>query len=219
MSLVQKHKVVSETKIFDPRDPATGSAGDELLDSSVVHRDGRWWLFLAGQAQAQGAPDIFSASLPEGAPLSVNGWKLTRDASKALIPLASRKSSAAWDANGGRHCPSYVRGFDPQRNAWVERIYYAGGAENVWGPYTIGYLEWDGASWVDQPAPAFVANEDWEHSSVYEPNVIYADGKWKMWYVAGSNQEDYLVQGFSESADGRTNWTKHRVFILAEEKV
>ena len=54
----------------------------------------------------------------------------------------------------------------------------------------------------------FFANEDWEHGSVYEPNVVYADGKWKMWYVAGSNVEDYLVKGFAESADGRTNWTR-----------
>lgn len=29
-----------------------------------------------------------------------------------------------------------------------------------------------------------------EHSSVYEPNLVYHDGKWKMSYVAGSNRED-----------------------------
>jgi len=72
---------------------------------------------------------------------------------------------------------------------------------------------------VDQSSPVFVANEDWEHGSVYEPNLIYHDGKWKMWYVAGSNQEDYLIQGYSESVDGRTNWTKHQIFFPAEEKV
>jgi hypothetical protein len=38
-------------------------------------------------------------------------------------------------------------------------------------------------------------------------------------YVAGSNQEDYIVHGFSESADGRTNWTKHSVVFPAEDKV
>ncbi|MGH9581949.1 MAG: hypothetical protein ACRD4O_03305, partial [Bryobacteraceae bacterium] len=115
--------------------------------------------------------------------------------------------------------PSYVKGWDPQRSTWVERIYYAGGAEHVWGPYTIGYLEWDGGKWVDQPAPTFVAEEDWEHGSVYEPNLIYADGKWKMWYAAGSNQEYYVVQGFAESADGRTNWTKHKLFAPTEDKI
>jgi hypothetical protein len=136
-----------------------------------------------------------------------------------IADLAGHEHSKAWDLIGGRHCPSYVRGFDPQRKTWVERIYYAGGAKQVWGPYTIGYLEWDGSKWVDQSDPVFLANEAWEHGSVYEPNLIYHDGKWKMWYVAGSNQEDYLVHGYSESADGRTGWSKHEVFFPAEEKV
>ena len=86
----------------------------------------------------------------------------------------------------------------------MERIYYAGAAENLWGPYTIGFLQWNGETWIDQPEPCFVANEDWEHGSVYEPNLIYHDGKWKMWYVAGSNQADYLVHGYAESEDGST---------------
>ena len=115
--------------------------------------------------------------------------------------------------------PSYVKGWDPQRGEWVERIYYAGGAENFWGPYTIGYLEWDGVRWVDQAALVVVATEDWEHGSVYEPNLIYADAKWKMWFVAGSNRENYLVHGFTESADGRSNWSPHKIFFPAEEKV
>ncbi len=112
-----------------------------------------------------------------------------------------------------------MHGWDPDRQAWFERIYYAGGAKQVWGPYTIGYLEWDGARWVDQPAPVFHAEEDWEHGSVYEPNLLYADGRWKMWYVAGSNQEDYLVHGFAESPNGRTDWTKHRIFAPPELKL
>jgi len=112
-----------------------------------------------------------------------------------IADLADHEASNAWDLKGGRHCPSYVKGWDPTRRAEVERIYYAGGAANVWGPYTIGYLEWNGTKWVDQSAPVFVANEEWEHGSVYEPNLIYNDGKWKMWYVAGSNQEDYFCPG------------------------
>ena len=69
---------------------------------------------------------------------------------------------------------------------------------------TIGFLQWDGGQWVDQADPAFVANEEWEHGSVYEPNLVYHEGRWKMWYVAGSNHEDYLVHGYAESQDGRT---------------
>jgi hypothetical protein len=101
----------------------------------------------------------------------------------------------------------------------VERIYYAGAAENLWGPYTIGYLQWDGENSIDQPEPVFVANEDWEHGSVYEPNLLYHDGKWKMWYVAGSNQEDHVVQGYAESQDGATGWSKHSVFAPWEMKM
>jgi predicted GH43/DUF377 family glycosyl hydrolase len=63
---------------------------------------------------------------------------------------------------------------------------------------------WDGEKWRAQPEPVFIAHEEWEHGSVYEPNLIYHDGKWKMWYVAGSNQEDYLVHGYAESEDGST---------------
>ena len=148
------------------------------------------------------------------------GWQLTpRADDPAKIALLPRDRSKTWDGKGGRHCPSWVRGFDPHSNRWVERIYYANSAGNLWGPYTIAYLEWDGQHWADQPEPAFAANEEWEHGSVYEPNLVYADGKWKMWYVAGSNFEDYLVHGYAESADGRTGWTQHQIFAPPEEKL
>jgi hypothetical protein len=209
-----------ETKLFDPADwPA--SLGDvvEITDASVAKRNDQWWMFLAGQAGGYGATQLFSASLPPGAPLSATGWQLTLDPAdaKGLAPLAD--FSGEWDLNGGRHCPSYVRGLDPRSGRWVERIYYAGSAQELWGPYAIGYLEWDGSRWVDQASAAFVAKEEWERGSVYEPNLIYADGKWKMWYVAGSNHEDYLVHGYAESADGIGDWSDHRIFAVAEEKI
>jgi hypothetical protein len=40
-----------------------------------------------------------------------------------------------------------------------------------------------------------------------------------MWYVAGSNQEDYLVHGYAESADGRTGWTARKIFAPQEPKL
>jgi hypothetical protein len=211
-----------ETKIFDPADgfaPLTDAV--EITDATVAKRGDRWWMYVAGEARGYEGIQLFSASLPAGSPLSSQGWKLTPDSHDParIALLAGHESSKEWDLKGGRHCPAYVRGWDSEREVWVERIYYAGGAVNLWGPYTIGYLEWDGSQWVDQREPVFLSEEAWEHGSVYEPNVIYADGKWKMWYVAGSNVEDYLVQGFAESADGRTNWSKHKVFIPAEEKV
>jgi hypothetical protein len=215
-------RIGKATKIFDPVDgyaPLT----DPLIvtDSTVAKRGNRWWMFLAGKVNGREGIQLFSAVLPEDAPLAATGWTLIPDRDRAdrAAMLAGQETSKAWDLKGGRHCPSYVKGWDPDREAWVERIYYAGGADSLWGPYTIGYLEWDGTRWVEQPSPVFVANEPWERGSVYEPNLIYADGKWKLWYVAGSNQEDYLVQGFAESSDGRSDWTKHQVFFTAEEKV
>jgi len=176
-------------------------------------------MYLAGQAAGYGAPQIYSASLAPGAAVSAMDWTPTRDAGGALIPVAGGNRSALWDAGGGRHCPSYVKGWEPRECKWVERIYYAGAAEHIWGPYTIGYLEWDGDRWVDQSGPAFIPNEEWEHGSVYEPNLIYHEGKWKMWYVAGSNHEDYLVHGYAESEDGRSGWSKHTIFAPPEMKM
>ncbi len=219
MSEQQKPKVIGEVKIFDPKDASTGSQGADLLDATVCRRGEQWWMYLAGQAGGYGATELFSASLPPGAPLAATGWKLSRDSGGALASLAANTLSRPWDGNGGRHCPSYVAGIDPHTGRQVERIYYAGAADNLWGPYTIGFLEWNGRQWIDQAEPVFAANEDWEHGSVYEPNLIYHDGKWKMWYVAGANQENYLVHGYSESVDGRTGWTPHTIFAPAEMKM
>jgi hypothetical protein len=220
--LQRKRASGKETKIFDPADgyaPLTDPMS--ITDCTVAKRGNRWWMYMGGRVKGRAGINLFSASLPEGAPLSASGWSVTPDHNDRtkIGHLAGQEISTAWDLRGGRHSPSYIKGWDPQRREWLERIYYAGGAGNFQGPYTIGYLEWDGSKWLDQPAPAFVANEDWEHGSVYEPNLIYHNGKWKMWYVAGSNQEDYLVQGYAESTDGRSNWTKHQIFFPAEEKV
>ena len=216
-----RRKQLSETefKVFDPRDLGTGSGGAELADPCVVSRGDQFWLYLAGQGHGHGATDLYSASLFPETSLSSQRWTLTRDHAGQLAPLAGHDLSFGWDGKGGRHCPSYVRGWDSAKGAWVERIYYAGGAENLWGPYTIGFLEWNGEEWTDQAEPAFVANEGWERGSVYEPNLVYHDGKWKMWYVAGSNHEDYLVQGYAESEDGRTGWSKHEMFAPPEMKM
>lgn len=208
-----------EWKIFDPRDFSTESPGVELLDATVVHRTGRWCMFLAGQPEGYGPTDIYSACLPVGTPLAPTRWIPSRDSGGQLIPVAGRTFSHPWDGDGGRHCPSYVKGWNPHKHCWTERIYYAGAAGNLWGPYAIGYLEWDGTQWVDQAQPAFVAKEDWEHGSVYEPNLVYHGGKWRMWYVAGSNQENYLVHGYSESEDGLTGWSEHTIFAPPEMKM
>lgn len=217
-----RFRMAAKTKIFDPADgfnPLTDVGN--VTDCTLARRGRQWWMFLAGTVIGRPGTHLFSASLSEHAPLAAAGWTLTPASSNPskIALLAGTGASSRWDLKGGRHCPSYVKGWDPDRGAWVERIYYAGGAEQVWGPYTIGYIEWDGSRWIDQPSPVFTAEEPWERGSVYEPNLVYAEDKWKLWYVAGSNQEDYLVHGFSESPDGRTNWTNHKIFAPPELKL
>jgi hypothetical protein len=72
---------------------------------------------------------------------------------------------------------------------------------------------------LGQSAPAFLANEPWERGSVFEPNVLFHDGKWKLWYVAGSVRDDHLVHGYAESEDGISGWTKHEVFAPREMRM
>jgi hypothetical protein len=106
MASLKKCLSGTEVKIFDPRDPSTGSGGAEVLDPTIVKRSDQWWMYLAGQAHGYGATEIYSASLPPKAPLSAAGWKLTRDAAGELEPVAGPSLSGRWDSKGGRHCPS-----------------------------------------------------------------------------------------------------------------
>jgi hypothetical protein len=125
-----------EIKIFDPADgfaPFTDPI--ELTDSTVAKRRDRWWMYLAGEVSGHEGIQLFSASLLAGAPLASRGWMLTPDGDDPthVAVLAGHESNKAWDLKGGRHCPAYVRGWDPERGALVERIYYAGGAADLWG--------------------------------------------------------------------------------------
>jgi hypothetical protein len=213
---------VRHTRIFDAGQ-GYGPVTDLITftDASVARRADRWQMLAGGRDKTTGEINLLSASLPPGSPLSATGWQITADPGHPERPaiLAGKTLSHPWDGKGGRHCPSYATGYDPGTGRWVERIYYAGAAQHYAGPYSIGYVEWDGTRWADQSRPVFTATEDWEHGSVYEPNLIYHDSKWKMWYVAGANEDDYLVHGYAESPDGRTGWSEHKIFAPAEQKM
>src|SRR6267142_5227110 len=69
-----------ETKIFDPADgfaPLT----DLLIvtDATLAKRGNRWWMYLAGRAMNRVSIQLFSAAMPEGAPLAATGWTLTTE--------------------------------------------------------------------------------------------------------------------------------------------
>jgi hypothetical protein len=212
----------TKVKLFDPKDGFGAIKSIRVFtDASVVKRGHQWWMIGGGFDVRKGNIVLLSASLPVGAPLSATGWSITTDpgdptAALELVPPAAKGS---WDGVGGLHCPSYVRGWDPSAGDWRERIYYAGSSTSFAGPYSIGYLEWNGSHWTRHgDSPVFTATEPWEIPTVAEPNVIYYDGKWRMWYLAGPDKANQFLQGYAESIDGKTNWTK-QVYWAGEQNV
>ena len=88
-----------ETKIFDPADGFASLTDTFILtDSSVVKRSNRWWMYLAGRAMNRESIELFSASLPEGAPLAATGWSPTArsDDRTKIADLAGHQDSKAW---------------------------------------------------------------------------------------------------------------------------
>src|SRR5262245_16182877 len=63
-----------ETKIFDPAD-GYGPLTDPLsiTDCTVTKRGNRWWMYMGSRVRAKPSIYLFSASLPEGAPLAATG--------------------------------------------------------------------------------------------------------------------------------------------------
>jgi hypothetical protein len=223
-------------KVFDATD-GTGFGKvtnlDTFADATIVRRGDRWFMYAAGSTPETGRISLWSASLPKGAPLSATGWQIETvpgDPTRAML-LAPDAADAEWDGLGGRHCPSYVKGWDPAKNGgrggWEERIYYAGSTPSPGGPYSIGYIAFDGQKWVVPPAgqPVFQASAPWESNSgryagVYEPNLVYQGGKWRMWYVAGPpNANGQMPHGYAESVDGRTNWQRRKIYWPPEMDV
>lgn len=105
-----------------------------------------------------------------------------------------------------------------------ERIYYTGRATSKqYGPesrYAIGVLERRGDEWVRRDAPVIVGDE--HRPSALEPFVVYAEGRYRMWYLANPHeigpgeQPDYELR-CTESQDGITDWTPPSVFADASE--
>lgn len=224
----------SKVKVFDSADNTGFGAVTSIqnfADVTLVRRDRRWHMIAASSDQVSGRIELFSATLPQGAPLSATGWRIDTvpgdpTTAKRLLPLSPE---GAWDSLGGRHCPSYVRGWDPSlrrgRGGWEERIYYAGATERPYGPFAIGYARWDGEQWVPGPdQPVLTATEPWESpvgafGGVFEPNLVYDRGKWRAWYAAGPPDDDgHMPHGYAESVDGRTGWRK-KVYWPSEREI
>ncbi|QBD75560.1 hypothetical protein EPA93_05895 [Ktedonosporobacter rubrisoli] len=216
---------MEKIKLFDT-ETGEGMGGITNLTTiglgSIVKRNNQWEIFLGGREKHSKIIHTFSATLPPDESLSSTNWTIQSFPQDPTVaePLAASPAPTAWDATGF-HCPSYVRGWDPTllqgAGAWQERIYYASCREwNMAGPYAIGFLEWDGVKWKRYGEPVLQASEPWEFSSVQEPNVIYYEGKWRMWYCAGPNEAQHYLLGYAESEDGKSAWKNRKIFFSAD---
>ncbi|MBP2338051.1 hypothetical protein JOF41_004229 [Saccharothrix coeruleofusca] len=179
-------------------------------DVTLMRREDRWWMIM-GELADPAVPriDLRAAHLLRGATADRTEWTIVGQ-------CAAPAPADGWDATG-YHCVSYVRGRSGGR--WVERLYYASSAAwtDITGPYSIGFLEWDGSQWVRHPEPVFTATEPWERGTVAEPNLLHHDGRWLLWYCAGLSTDGTQVIGFAESPDGVTGWTGRRIFAADGE--
>lgn len=60
-------------------------------------------------------------------------------------------------------------------------------------------------AWTQHLGPVLTATQPWEQQEVQEPSVVYAGGRYRMWYT-GANEARCMI-GYAESTDGLT-WTK-----------
>ncbi|WP_405058538.1 hypothetical protein OG474_38220 [Kribbella sp. NBC_01505] len=104
-----------------------------------------------------------------------------------------------------------------------ERMYYTGRATaRQFGPrsrYSIGVLERQGDAWVRRDAPIITGDE--HRPSVLEPVVVYANGRYRMWYQANPHEigpgdlPDNELR-YAESANG-VDWSKPTTFAGPNE--
>jgi predicted GH43/DUF377 family glycosyl hydrolase len=82
--------------------------------------------------------------------------------------------------------------------------YIAGGYPN--GDTYIGLAtSTDGINFTKEPSPIIVPTYSWEGTNIYRANVIYENGKFRMYYLV---YDSYRYIGYAESTDGKT-WTKN----------
>lgn len=189
-------------------------------DPNVHWIDDRWWMFLGGfQPTFRNA--IFAAALAPGEQLSESmRWQIRTEPNRPrraapLVPLSRR---GQWDRYG-MHEPCYVEGAARGDGGPVRRIYYTGRAarkvvDNE-SPYSIGMLELTPVGWQRYPTPVLTGDE--RYPSALGPKVIYAEGRWRMWFRAttaepGRGQQPVAAICYTESLDGVTGWSPPRVF-------
>ena len=211
-------------KLFDQIDKYDGL--NNILgigDPHVVKINNQWWMFFGG-FQTNFKNNIFSASLPEGEPLSSNNWQITRSPGKPTKAKALTENSVkgSWDAFG-YHTPCYVSGLGKDGKE-VERVYYTGRASNKvvdnQEPYSIGVMEKTPKGWIRHPHPIIKGTK--ESPNVLEPKARYIEGMWRIWYVTTKQETgkkgypNYRIN-YIESRDGISNWSEPAPLFLEDE--
>ena len=188
-----------------------------------VHKIGdRWWMFFGG-FRRNFKNNLFSASLPPGAPLSSNEWSITTSTDpRRAMPLIEQPPLGGFDG-WGLHTPSYVRGMGLDADGEPvqrERIYYAARSSRTVTanrkPYSIGMLEKTPVGWARHPVPILTGIPD--SPSVAEPKARYIEGRWRIWYVNTPGEvgkkdlPEYRIE-YVESEDGVTGWSAPKVLF------
>lgn len=174
------------------------------------------WVMYLGAAYGEGV-NLFTARLPVGAPLTSDAWSFDvepKDPTRAkpLLPLPGEGAFDEW-----RHTPCHVVGRAPGTDGEVARLYYTGtaGSDDIAERrMAIGVMERRDGRWVPRPGPIVVGDDD--RPNVLEPKVMYADGRWRMWYQATHHEAapgelpDTEIR-YVESSDGLTDWSDSQV--------
>ncbi|WMT92751.1 hypothetical protein [Pelagibacterium sp. H642] len=189
-------------------------------DPNVCLFDGRWRMYLGGFHRGF-KNNLFEATLPSGeGPAETTDWTFTKqegdpNSAKMLVPQPQK---GAWD-HFGLHEPCHVVGSDRSGMNTVRRIYYTGRASSettgTEGRFSIGFLEWSATGWRRHPEP--VMSGRGEMRSALGPKVIYAEGKWRMWFRMVPHEPAKGIPPrsqifYSESADGVTGWSEPVAF-------
>ena len=217
-----------ETLIFDGKRMPAGWS--QASDPDVVKlEDTQWWMFFTSIQQPGGKLMILAAYLPPGDGLEAapSQWSILRMNDQVLPVIPTGFSPDAWDRDA-IEAASYVEGFDPTLGRTVKRIYYTGWRKEAKGAreYHIGFVQWDGSTWVKHPTPVLTGTHPWErmqgHSLVgdqavfYEPGPGNQPGTWHLWYNANSDTAvvigaaNALNSYLERDIDGLMLRTRHR---------
>ncbi|TDD41940.1 hypothetical protein E1286_31800 [Nonomuraea terrae] len=197
-------------------------------DPNVHKIDDTWWMFFGG-FQRNFRNNLFSASLPRGAELQDGAdWTITTDPDRPgrALPLIDQPGKGEWD-HYGLHEPCFVTGMTRTPagdRVPCRRIYYTGrSSRKVMGndkPFSIGFIEKTSGGWRRNPEPVIVG--DSRNPSTLGPKVVFADGKWRMWFRAAPGESakgkhPVAEIHYTESEDGIGGWARPRPFYSRAE--